>query len=327
MYLLGTKDVGPASYLACLSKRLHKAVYCSELPAFDLFGKRGVKLCDKWMGMGHAKLVVTGTCLENGLDKDMLQWANKKNIPCVSVIEHWSWYRKRFETSEGLLLPDWIFINDEIAREDAILDGLPAEKLIVAGNPVLEELASSSAGKGHDRETLRLHYALPEKRLIVFVSEELASEFKFGTPDYLGYDEHMAIQAVQSLLAPDDHLIVKLHPAEQPGKYAYLGDTVTRLGWVSVFDLANLADVVIGMDSMLLLELATLRSDIISFRPNARKRFIGERLGVTVCAGDKDTLQGLLSSPDLARVADGFHERFKGSGKRIAGILEELANK
>lgn len=72
-------------------------------------------------------LVVTGAALGQCLDKAMLVQALSLTIPCVSVVEHWSWYKRRFETNNGLLLPEKILVNDDIACQDAIADGLPAD--------------------------------------------------------------------------------------------------------------------------------------------------------------------------------------------------------
>ena len=270
-------------------------------------------------------LVVTGTALGQSLDKVMMAQALFHSIPCVSVVEHWSWYKKRFETNKGLLLPDKILVNDDIAYQDAIADGLPADRLVPLGNPVLEDLALRTMGYRRDSVGLREKLALSQnKRIVIFVSEELRSYFKPGTGDYLGYDEHTVLEQLLSLLRPYDHLVIKLHPAESDDKYAHLGEKgVSIIRHATVEELDSLGDVIVGMASMLLLELAMWRNDIISFRPGATKRFIGERLGATV---DATSIEQLLSVIDNGKTAaSSFKSRFAGSRERIWRFLEGMA--
>ena len=89
--------------------------------------------------------LLTGSALgSDTLDKKAILFARKWKLKCFSIIEHWSWYRKRFESRNQLIIPNKIFVNDIIAKKAAISDGLPDEKLIVLGNPVLEDHAIRS---------------------------------------------------------------------------------------------------------------------------------------------------------------------------------------
>ena len=44
---------------------------------------------------------------------------------------------------------------------------------------------------------------------------------------------------------------------------------------ISIKDLSKLSDIIVGTESMLLLEMAMIRNDVISLRPNAKCNFIG----------------------------------------------------
>lgn len=271
------------------------------------------------------RLVLTGTCLGPGPDKKGIERAAKIGLHSVAVVDHWSWYRKRFEVSDGLLLPDKILVNDDIAYEDAITDGLPAERLVALGNPVLEDLAIRSVGYERDMHNQRVKQGIPQgKRVIVFISEDIQSDFKPGTEDYLGYDEYQVVEHLLSLLKSNDNLVIKLHPVENDDKYSYLpNNRVSIIRHSTVEDLASLGDVIVGMASMLLLELAMFRDDIISFRPGATKSFIGERLGATVKAGSIEELWYAVEH-DVTVKSD-FSSRFVGSRERIIQFLEGMA--
>ena len=88
----------------------------------------------------------------------------------------------------------------------------------------------------------------------------------------------------------------------------------------SLQELISIADVFVGMGSMLLLEIALFRANVISYRPNSRKEFIGERLGATVPA---QNIQQLSRSINGTRTQDSNWTRFKGSQNRITSFLKD----
>ena len=322
MILLGTADVGPAKFLIELSS--HLCVECGYVGSKltrSMFTEKGLTVIDDWQN-SKPLAVITGTSLGDSLDKRMIKWANQQGIPTISLIEHWSWYRKRFELNDELILPDFIFVNDEIAYADAVNDGLPSEKLIIAGNSVLESLSIDNKKQNIDRTTLLNKYNLPTKKIIIFISEELASEFN-KTDDELGYDEFIVLKKIISTLQPNDHLVIKLHPAETEDKYNHLiNERVSVLRNIDVYSLNIVADVVVGMASMLLLELAMLRKDVISFRPNATKEFIGKRLSATIDITSQEGLKNVLECPQ--QVDGRFRERFDDSSSKIALLIKNI---
>ena len=191
------------------------------------------------------------------------------------------------------------------------------------GNPYLERLSKDRIDvENSDKQKLR--YRIPlDKRIVVFVSEELRSVFTQASNDYLGYDEFSALKDVQSMLTPSDHLVIKQHPEENPQKYTeLLCEHISIVDEVPITELVAIADVIIGMASMLLLELAIYRNDIVSFRPNATKSFIGERLGVTVDATSVSNLAEVIAHGCKAK--SNFANRFSGSQDRIVNFLGDV---
>ena len=94
---------------------------------------------------------------------------------------------------------------------------------------------------------------------------------------------------------------------------------------MNILELNELADIVIGMESMLLLELAMLRKDVISFRPNSSRPFLGEMLDATVRAWNQTHLKEILEKPIQAKGNCSTH--FADSGKNIARILTRIAKR
>lgn len=324
MILAGAQDTGPMNYLLALSSHLKRTVrWVAEGRGAALLAERGLSADADWLDT-PASLVLTGTALGSSLDKDLVDWAARRGVPSVSVVEHWSWYRKRFELEGGLRLPDRIIVNDAAARDQAVAQGLPPRRLFVGGNPVLERLASQEA-PALDRAAWRAKHGLQAGPLVVFVSESLRESFPPGSPDYLGYDEYGALRGLLDALPAGWSLAIKPHPEEPPGKYRELrrAHDLGVIGAATPAELAQGAEIIVGMASMLLLELSLFRRDIISFRPGAKGSFIGEELGALTGAKDADGLAALLRRPP--RAPEAFGGRFRGSGERIARFLESLA--
>ena len=322
MILIGTSDVGPAKYIIELCRHYDTEFGCvGNSLTSRMFAENGLKLVLDWKN-SKPLVVVTGTSLGSSLDKEMIKWARQNKIPSISLIEHWSWYFKRFDLDGEAVWPDFIFVNDNIAYYDAIVDGLPSEKLIIAGNPVLESLSKHNNQTKINSEQLQQLYKFPKKRIVVFISEALACDFN-NTEDNLGYDEFIVLKQLIPLLQPTDHLVIKLHPEEADDKYQHLlSESVSTLRSIDTQSLSVLANVVIGMASMLLLELAMFRNDIISYRPNATKQFIGERLCATNDVTSQGELRTLLESPQ--KVDGTFKSRFDGSSEKIISLIKAI---
>jgi hypothetical protein len=329
MILFGCQDVGPAKYLReLISSSTYDACCTSGSLSRPYFREFEFTELESIQNIEELKLVVVGTSLgdpEESLDKRILEEARKLKVPSVAVVEHWSWYRKRFETSNGLLLPDYIVVNDKFAQKEAVSEGLPSSRLKPLGNPFLERLSLGNPDTRKIGAESKKKLGLPpKKRIVLFVSEELKSTFKVGTEDYLGYDEYQVLNEIKSALLPRDHLVIKSHPAEDSTKYAsFLDDRTSHLDSCSVEELRCIADVVVGMASMLLLELAVFRNDVISFRPNARKVFIGELLKATCPVKNADQLSQAMR--DGVKSESRFSKRFSGSKNRITDFLTEIS--
>ena len=126
------------------------------------------------------------------------------------------------------------------------------------------------------------------------------------------------------MLPENSVLLIKTHPEEERDKYKHLESSHVKVfNSLGIEEMTQMPDLIIGMASMLLIELAMFRDDIISYRPNASKSFIGEKIAATHHAGTKAHLKEYIyNSP--SSLAMPFRKKFKGSGERISKFLYNL---
>jgi hypothetical protein len=313
--LVAASDVGPARYLVELAPLLpFPTLWAGSELTRGIFGAAGLDIVDVWDSNFALLGVATGTQLGPGIDKQAVQRAQAEGVASVTCIEHWSWFRERFLLDGEQTLPDLIVVNDGLALRAAVQAGLPESSIAIGGNPVLERLwresstwDSASAGTGSG--------------VVVFISEELESDVLRGRIGAIGYSEFEVARTILECLGPHQRLVIKLHPAEAEGKYAFLGPRVQVDARLTPSDIVGLAEFVVGMGSMLLLELAALGASVISFQPNGVKSFIGDELGATVPVRTPRELHTALSHSQPPRTA--FAASFVGSGNRIASLIAE----
>lgn len=324
MIVLGCRDVGPAKYMAILADNpaFKDAYWIGSDLSLPIFKKNNLLQTNKIEIPDGAKLVVTGTILGDGLDKQLLSLAKCKNVRTVSIVEHWGWYRRRFQVNGGaLILPDHIFVNDQIAFDQAIEEGIPKERLVIVGNPVLEFSGNEVLDLLQDPSKILAKYSLPNnKRRVLFISEDLKTDF-FDQGE-LRYSEFDCFKVINKILGEHDQLIVKRHPSECVDKYREISTNYIEINEISIQELVLISDVIIGMSSMLLLELAAYRSDIISFRPGERgRKFIGESLGVVDTAHSEGELVEKISSSKISFKKNNLQQLFSGSKSRVISKL------
>ncbi len=322
--LLGSSDAGPLKYLLFLRDiiDLDTKWIASNTSEF-LLEEKSIVNEKNWHKLKNVKIVITGTCQGKGIDKDLILWAKENKIPSISIIEHWSWYKKRFEYDSDYLFPDFIFVNDVNAKNQAIDQGIPRELIHVAGNIVLEDIGLNQP-KNKSHKQISSQHQLPEKDIIFFISESLKNSFPKNSNDYLGYDEYVVLDHLIESTSSETKIVIKLHPEEPLSKYdQYLSNRISIIRNIPIEDIAIIAKRIVGMGSMLLLELAMYRDDIISYKPNNKKDFIGDEIGATINIDRKSILKKRIANLNKG-LNHIYRDRFIGSKETIKKLIMEL---
>ena len=324
--IMSASDAGPAEYIARIAKGIDipYRIYASKVSE-PIFHKHGIGcILGEHSEDDHADLIVTGTHKGEGIDKALVRWGKTKGIPTLSVVEHWTFMADRFLADGNFVLPDKILLNDVWAHEQLKAARIPEDLGLIVGNPILEEeeIEDGSISRSWD-ETYDEHLAAGA---IVFISEELASAFPEDSKDYPGFDEYTVLHDLLTAIPENRRVVVKLHPEERQDKFRdiqkeFLKKEVIIVKESNTAALLESAEVVVGMGSMLLLEAAKTRRDILSYRPNEYNHFIGNEMGVTKLVNNIAELREILGGDKVVE-NELVGRRFAGSAEKIRTVIE-----
>ena len=306
MIVSGSSDKGAINYLKALNNR-------------NIFIIDDVRKISKIYKGKKPKLIITGSAFRKSIDKRLLRFAQKKKILSISVVEHWTNFKSRFKIGNKFYFPDFIFVNDKFAFNLAVKDGIPKKKLIILGNAYFENLAKKKIHKFRNRRTKNFDHLSP--KTILFISEKIKGE-KNLKREYSS-DEFETIKKIIKFKDRKDKLIIKCHPEEKKKKFrVFKSKNIIIKKNLSFEEMIFLPDYIIGMKSILLLELSLFRNDIISFRPKKDLSFIGEKLKVVkLIRNVKKLFYPLIKNDNRF-----FKTYFDGSSKKINLFLKNKIN-
>ena len=226
--------------------------------------------------------VICGTTRYASPDRRLVTAARLAGVRSVCVLDEWFNYRQRFvdEASGDVALPDRIAVQDDLARREAVEEGIPESLCCVTGSPALAELAQRAESFRAVPPQLPAFLGPPHRAPVVtFLSETHAADYGAGPGErgplgpFLGYSEVTvwgAILRVLGRLARPVTLVEKLHPSAQEGASEVPVPANVRRHVTRDADLWSLlwySDLVVGMRSMALLEAALLGCRAVSFQP------------------------------------------------------------
>ncbi len=252
-------DAGGAELLSSWVRRRgagRSFAFALEGPARAVFERKlgAVATLPLAEALAGADRVVTGTGWQSRLETDAMALARSAGIPSTAFIDHWVNYRERFVRDGAEVLPDRIWVGDEIALDLArqAFPGLPVQQV---DNPYFADL----------RDALALQPPRPpadasSAQSLLYVCEPIAGHAarQFGNPRHWGYTEHDALRytldQLHRLGAPIGRIVVRRHPSEPAEKYR---DTVAGFDLPLRFSdgatlIAEVAasDIVVGCNSM-----------------------------------------------------------------------------
>ena len=272
--LLVSHDAGGAEILAAWRRKNKESFsfqHCLEGPARRVFARHfgaldlvGLEAIDR---LTPGSWILTGTSLEANLERDAIARSRSQGTRCVSFLDHWDLYTERFGSLEGWRshLPDEVWAGDSYARDKALRDGFPPERLRLVDNPCFEWIRSLAPARSD----------VPGGQRVLYICEPVSLKLKaaFG-PGAAAYDDEVTnvrkfLKSLGGREAAGWTATLRPHPLEKPAKYEALL-TDAPAGSVAVSRepdlLADLRahDVVVGVESMGLVIALLLGKDVFS---------------------------------------------------------------
>ena len=226
----------------------------------------------------NPSLIFLGTSMGNG-EAPWIRKANEKGIKTISFVDHWVNFSKRFITPSGHCFPSEIWVLNEEAKQVALKEGLPAEKIRIVRNPYYQLIENYRPEMS--RESFYELLGVEKNRTIVFISDPL----KDNLPD-IGFDEFSIVSAVLeniSILQKENSLgkynfLIKLHPRCVRGKYKEIAQryqskniNVKEIGEADPKTMNYYADYVIGMFSNMVVEALLMKKKVLRVELNQKE--------------------------------------------------------
>ncbi len=179
----------------------------------------------------------------------LIRTAIEAHTVTIQFIDSWYGYQSRFKFDGKILFPDIILVLDELAKSDAIYEGLPSNRIKCIGNPSwdgLEKLAEK-----------------PSKN-VLFIAQPIRKYY--GTS--LGYDECIVWNLLLKMKQLNPDMIEKLcllhHPAGSELDLVNREDILIETNSERAMEESG---TVIGMFSSLLVDACILGKTVISLQP------------------------------------------------------------
>jgi hypothetical protein len=262
------------AYLQAPAVLEQAGVRFTELESGDLESARQI------LEREHASVLLTATSVNRlGLEKHFVAAARHAYCPSLGVLDFWSNYAERFADAGGAITcaPDLLAVMDTRAATEVREAGIPSE-LLITGQPAFDRLGDHRQGFGPATraEVRGALGALPSDVLVLFVSQAL-DELYDDAATRIGFNQHEVQRLVTRTLAQlrsDQSIVlaVRRHPRESelPIEGSTDGLKVVRDDTPNRWNAVMAADLVVGMNSVLLLEASYLGTAVLSLQPELR---------------------------------------------------------
>jgi hypothetical protein len=277
--VLSGAEAPPSPDLAALVGRLAGAaprVFAKD-QGLEFWRRAGIE-ATAWDGElahwspGPATALLTATSdVDDRSPQALWGWAAGQGLFSAAFVDGAATPDQRFRDAAGRrIMPDLIFAADPATADALAAAGLPMDRLRQAGPLHLLRVRMLARAVSPERiAALRARWgATPGERVLLFASDCGREIVAAGRT--MPYDE---VEGLQRLLAHRGgaRVVVRPHPKDRPGKYdAFAAPDVRISGEEDSIAAILSADLVVGMDSTLLVEAEALGRPAVSLWPRHR---------------------------------------------------------
>lgn len=271
--------------------------------------------------------------------------AKRLNMKSISMLDCWKgWDRFHNGRQRFAYAPDVLIVIDEHSKKRMVDEGFPEQRILIGGHPVLDEIREFFFdGKANDRRTdLRQKYGIrQDEYLVVFASQMI--NHRSGRDDrresYYSIDTQKgkiidrllsALQKTQMISRKSFVLMLRLHPKEDLPDSILSNYSRVRLITdknIPRLNLYEIADCVIGYDTMMLAEAANAGCPAVSVQfpeIDISERNLVELSGGTIYTAHNETeLSGILKNNEK-RASSQFPAKEQKKNSYLEILLNEF---
>ncbi len=339
--LLATHDPGGANMLAALVAPLrargHDVILLPAGPAAAIWRRCGWEVAEQPadavpdLSLWQPDLVITGTSALALYDCRLWAAARDLGIPSLAAIEAWTNLDARFRRAGIRIQPDWMAVPDEGCRADLVALGFAAARVVVGGQPHLEDMA------GRLRRARAGRTADPRRApVLAFFSEPIKEDYPDGRRGLDQYGVFRTAIRAMTALAPV-RVALCLHPREPSDWWGAELDRLDPPRGIEVvvseegsFALAASCDGALGVTTMVLVEAVLAGVPVLSLQPGGAPTGnpLIARAGIPVCGQDEQfapALAALLAQGVRPSVAHPWlTATISGSVLRLIAFVEKV---
>lgn len=221
-----------------------------------------------WLNSFCPDVVLVGSDAGRHVEKHVIRAAARIDVPSIMFVDFWSNYTARFIDKKGAVLPDAVAVLDTKMAEDLITQGIPGEHIYVTGSPALgQAVIELETYDEIQRVRLRRQVGVEEEEICVLFISTPGTKEDYGDEPLLSGQPHSLFTIVEDVIESlthsvlldkkKIHLFIRPHPRESVSSFKGLMSEHLRVSTSResrTFDALIIADLVIGLDSVLLIE-------------------------------------------------------------------------
>ncbi|MCW7471397.1 hypothetical protein [Leptospira kanakyensis] len=237
----------------------------------------------------------TGTSYTSQIELRYIQLAKQFHIPCYAFVDHWTSFLKRFTMGDEVVFPDHILVIDSVAKEKALSEGIPENRISIFGNPYYQYLMTWVPTR--EREAFFKAIGLdPNRKLILFAPEPLSN---VNGSEIFGFDEIFAMNVMKTIVDKIHfrfQMGFKPHPNQNLEilKTSFPKNLILLDQTINPNELLYHSEMVIGFFSNMLVEAKIMGKKVLRYHPKEAKQDPLSHLNIGEVV-DSDSLQQILS--------------------------------
>jgi hypothetical protein len=242
-------------------------------------------------------IIVTGTSETEDLNIGRLEClfnaiAKAHGIYALSILDFCTRYKERYSLNKRNLLdavPNKICVMNSKIKKEMINLGFDKNIISITGNPHLDEIKKYKYSKNEIDFLKKKLNINNNTKVFMFISQPISERIRKNEFfQKFKYDEKKVLEDIINVIylykikksCRHVKLIIKTHPSEDKKKFIVFKKKYSNLNIqilnsnYNIFNVAKFSDYIIGMFSMLLLEISYYSPNVIYYQPTFKRNLI-----------------------------------------------------